>query len=574
MDKKLLQYKGSKQVMAWVGLLTVAQSIAIVFQAIYLAKAITQLFHGVVWTIALESFAVFAIAHIVRHLCQWGKERIAYRFAEQTALHYQRMLVEKVFEIGPHLIGKHGSGNLVTLALEGIPKFKKYLELFIPRVLSMAIIPAVLLVYVFTMDIMSGVTLLVVMPILIIFLILIGLVSQNKIDAQMDTYRLLSRHFVDSLRGLVTLKYLGRSKAHEQAIATVSDKYRIATNRSLRYAFMSSFSLDFFSSLSIAVVAVELGLRLINGTVFLEPALTILILAPEYFMPVRDLGNDFHATMDGKEASEQIRGILDEKTSGIDNEVTSTSQWSDTSRLTVNGLTKQVDEGQLILKQLNFKVKGFQKIGIVGRSGAGKSTLIDMLSGFTAPTAGEMTLDGVNIEGFGFPDWQNQMMYIPQYPTVFSDTVAGNIRFYEPEASDEEVEHVAKQVGLMALIETFPNGFNEKIGQGGRSLSGGEEQRIAVARSLLQNRSILLFDEPTAHLDIETEHGMKEMLLPILEDKLVFFATHRLHWMENMDSIIVLEDGRIVETGTHDELLHAGGAYACLIEAHRRGMKI
>lgn len=203
---------------------------------------------------------------------------------------------------------------MITLILEGIPQFKTYVQLFIPRFLSMAIIPITLFFYVFMMDGLSGIILAVVLPILIVFLILLGYAAQRQMDAQLDTYKLLSRHFVDSLRGLVTLKYLGRSKAHEKAIENVSNKYRIATNRTLRVAFLSTFALDFFTSLSIAIIAVELGVRLINGNIGLEPALAILILAPDYFAPVRELGNDFHATMDGKEAGEEIRGILAEKT--------------------------------------------------------------------------------------------------------------------------------------------------------------------------------------------------------------------------------------------------------------------
>lgn len=570
MDKYLLQYKGSKQALALIGLLTAVQSIAIIFQAIYLAKAITQMFHGASLQEAAVSFVVFVVAHSIRHFMQWAKERIAYRFADQTAKYYESRLIEHVFALGPSAVGKYGSGDLVTLALEGVPKFKTYLELFLPRMMSMALIPAVLVVYIFTLDIMSAVTLIIVMPILIIFLILIGLVSKKQIDAQMDTYRLLSRHFVDSLRGLVTLKYLGRSKSHEQAIATVSNKYRIATNRSLRYAFLSSFSLDFFASLSVAVVAVELGIRLINGQMVLEPALAILILAPEYFLPVRELGNDFHATQDGKEASEQIHEILAqpivEKPAGQ----YSVGLWNAQSELHLQNVELEIEQQQLFT-DLSLTVKGFQKVGIIGHSGAGKSTLIDLLSGFTAPTNGKILLDGEQLPHLAVDEWQRQVAYIPQHPTIFPETVVNNIRFYEPEASLEEVTEAAKKVGLHSLIETFPNGYEELIGQGGRMLSGGEEQRIALARSLLQKRDVLLFDEPTAHLDIETEHELKEMILPLLEDKLVFFATHRIHWMRQMDRIIVLSAGKIVETGTHDELVSRNGAYCRLLEAQGRG---
>lgn len=570
MDKYLLHYRGSKQVMALIGLLTAVQSIAIVFQAIYLAKAITQLFQGADGSEALRSFVIFVFVNSVRHFIQWAKDRISYRFADQTAREYEQLLLRKIFAVGPQLIGKYGSGHLVTLGLEGIPKFRKYLELIVPRTLAMAIMPFVIVAYVFTLDKMSAITLVIVLPILIIFLILIGMVSKKQIDAQMDTYRLLSRHFVDSLRGIVTLKYLGRSRSHEQSIAKVSDNYRIATNRSLRYAFLSSFSLDFFASLSVAVVAVELGLRLINGQILLEPSLVILILAPEYFAPVRELGNDFHATADGKDASAQIHSILDESEVAAPVQLKPIMRWSENSTMELQNLRVELGD-QIIFEDLYLRLKGYEKIGIIGHSGAGKTTLIDVLSGFTIPAFGECVVDGQVLPHLAVADWQDQIAYIPQHPTIFPDTIYANIRFYEPDASNEEVKEAAERVGLDRLIKTFPNGYAERIGAGGRTLSGGEEQRVALARSLLQRRQILLFDEPTAHLDIETEHELKQLILPLLEDKLVIFATHRIHWMREMDKIIVMDEGEIVEIGSHEQLLQRNGAYCQLLEARGKG---
>lgn len=570
MDKQLLQYAGSKKVMALVGLCTLGQAISIIVQALYLSKAITMMFQGAAWSEAVFALLIFLLAHIVRNFFQWLKERIAYRFADRTALALQQQLLEKTFELGPRSVGKHGSGNLITLLMEGIPQFKTYIHLFIPRFMSMAIVPLVLFIYIFSMDRLSGIILALVLPILIVFLILLGFAAQKQMDAQLDTYKLLSRHFVDSLRGLVTLKYLGRSKAHEKAIENVSNKYRIATNRTLRVAFLSTFALDFFTSLSVAIIAVELGVRLVSGNIGLEPALAILILAPDYFAPVRELGNDFHATMDGKEAGEEIRQILQEETiSNVDEQ--QVSKWTATSTLSLEGIVKYSDEERTLLNHLDLSIQGAQKVGIVGSSGAGKSTLIDLLSGFTQPSEGRIVMDGQAVDHLSADSWQQQITYIPQHPTIFSATMLDNIRFYEPNATKEEVAEAAERAGLTALIERLPKGLEEPIGQAGRALSGGEEQRIALARSLLQNRSIMLLDEPTAHLDIETEHEIKETMLPLFEDKLIFFATHRLHWMKNMDIIFVLEHGEIVETGTHDALMTKGGTYAALMNVQRKG---
>ena len=573
MDKYLFHYKGIKPHMFIVGILTVLQGITIIVGAIFLAKAITYMFNGTAPSAVLPFFTGFIIAHFLRHFIQWLKERLAYRFAENTASAVQESLIRKLFELGPRGIGKSGSGNMITLALEGIPSFRTYLELFIPRAISMMVIPIAVLIYVFAFDTISGIVLILTMPILIAFLILLGLVAQKYANAQWGSYQLLSRHFVDSLRGLLTLKYLGRSKSHQNAIEAVSEKYRIATNKSLRLAFLSSFSLDFFSSLSVAVVAVELGIRLIDGGIGLQAALTILILAPEYFQPIRDLGNDYHATMDGKDAGKQINKLLSKPTLSNKHNPLEVPQWTKASTLSVQNLTKQTDtDDKLILEDITFEVNGFQKIGIIGASGAGKSTLIDILSGFSSIKDGSISINGTKLDSFSNINWQKQISYIPQHPYIFAGTIADNIRLYAPNATEEEMEDAISVTGLTELVSQLPNGLNERIGQGGRVLSGGEEQRIALTRSLLVNRPIMLFDEPTAHLDIETEHDIKRLILPLMTNKLVFFATHRLHWMREMDTILVIENGKIVESGTHQELLDRKGSYFQLINAQKGGI--
>ncbi|WP_062110456.1 thiol reductant ABC exporter subunit CydD [Bacillus niameyensis] len=574
MDKQLLHYKGSKKLILIVGMLTVTQAIAIIVQAIYLSDAIVKMYKGTAWNAVLSSFLCFLGALIARHFLQWLKEKWAYRFADQTSLDFQQRLIEKTFQLGPRIVGQEGSGNMITLCLEGIPNFRTYLRLFIPRAIAMACIPLALLVYIAIIDFSSAIILAVVLPVMIIFLILLGLAAQKQMDAQWATYQLLSRHFVDSLRGLVTLKFLGKSKGHQEAIGVVSNKYRIATNRTLRVAFLSTFSLDFFSSLSVAIVAVELGLRLINGNIDLAPALLILILAPEYFLPIRELGNDYHATMDGKEAGEKIHEVLAKESDEDSVYEENTALWNEKSKLVVKGLDQYSnEEDRFLLKDIQFEVSGFKKIGIVGTSGAGKSTLIDILSGFTKPTSGDIQVNEVSEPHFSTPHWQKQVTYIPQHPYIFSGTIAENIAWYAPDQPIEKIKQAAERAGLANLIESLPNGLNEKIGQGGRELSGGEEQRVALARGLLQNRPVTLFDEPTAHLDIETEHELKKTILSLMEGKLVFFATHRLHWMKNMDLIIVLDQGKIVEIGTHEELCKGNDSYSRLVEAHRGGIQ-
>jgi len=241
-------------------------------------------------------------------------------------------------------------------------------------------------------------------------------------------------------------------------------------------------------------------------------------------------------------------------------------------QLTAEGIGRQGDHGLEIAHDIHFTVAGAKKIGIVGASGAGKSTLIDLLAGFTSPDNGAFTIGGQSVTTLAHPSWRSQVTYIPQHPTIFSETLADNIRFYHPEASDEAVKAAAEAAGLKELAAELPQGYDELIGQGGRPLSGGEEQRVAIARAVLETTNVLLLDEPTAHLDIETEYEVKQLLLPLLEDRLVFFATHRLHWMNEMDWILVMEHGRIAEQGTQSDLLAKDGVYRRLASAQREGM--
>ncbi|MDP4156214.1 MAG: thiol reductant ABC exporter subunit CydD, partial [Bacillota bacterium] len=387
---------------------------------------------------------------------------------------------------------------------------------------------------------------------------------------QYESYQMLSNHFVDSLRGLETLKYLGLSRQHIEKIQYVSEEYRKSVMSTLRIAFLSTFALDFFTMLSIATVAVFLGLGLINGTMDLKPALIILILAPEYFLPIREVGADYHATLDGKEAGKKIQEILAiESAKQVQDSV---PVWRPTSIFTVKDMSYRFEEnGSNGLENINFTVSGTKKVGIIGASGAGKSTLIDLLSGFLDATEGEFLINGNKLESLAQEDWQKQLTYIPQHPYLFSDTVFNNIRFYFENATEDDVKEAARKAGLMGVIQSLPDGLKTNVGEGGRTLSGGQEQRMAIARAFLGNRPILLLDEPTAHLDIETEYELKETMLKLFEGKLVFFATHRLHWMLNMDEILVLDQGKLVEMGSHQQLMEKQGFYFNLVKSQLEG---
>ncbi len=565
MDKALFSYKGIKPVLAGLAILTAIQAAIVIIQAYFLADAISSLFGGDLFANVLKKLIIFFLALVVRQLLTVWKRNLAYHFAARTSKEFRESLLQKLFQLGPRFVKEEGSGQTVTLVMEGIMKFRRYVELILPKFMNSAIIPVMICIFIFFVNIRSAVILALAVPILIAFMILLGLAAKIKADRQYESYQMLSNHFVDSLRGLETLKYLGLSRQHINKIILVSERYRRATMETLRIAFLSSFALDFFTMLSIATVAVFLGMDLINGKMELHTALTILILAPEYFLPIREVGADYHATLDGKEAGKKIQEILDKES--VQQKQDPIPLWKSTSTFSVKGVSVHfADSDRPALRDIQFSVSGSKKIGIIGASGAGKSTLIDVLSGFLTPSSGEFQVNGKKLTTLSQLNWQSQITYIPQHPYIFHDTVLNNIRFYNPEATLKEVEEAAEAAGLTEVIQSLPQGFETIIGEGGRSLSGGQEQRIALARAFLSNRPIIMLDEPTAHLDIETEYELKETMLQLFNGKLVFFATHRLHWMLDMDQIIVLDQGKIVEIGTHEQLIRKNSTYYQLDE--------
>ncbi|KRL43409.1 cytochrome bd biosynthesis ABC transporter ATPase permease [Companilactobacillus mindensis DSM 14500] len=553
--------------------LTLLQAFVVLFQGKYLAEALVNSWEQKSLQTIVMPMILFAVAFIFRHVFNLINTKIVESYAGKTSENIRSQLLDKVYNAGPEIISEEGTGNLVTSSLDGIDLVENYFKLIFTKLMNMSIIPPVLLIYIYTQNIASGITLTVIVPLVILFMIILGLAAQSKADSQYAQYTILSNHFLDALRGLPTLKMLGLSKRYAKNIYTVSDEYRRRTMNTLRIAILSTFALDWLTTLGIAILAVFLGLGLINNSFPLFPALVTLILAPEYFLPLRDFSNDYHATLNGKNALNSIFEILDRPTTDQADDLDDFT-WDKDSTVEVNNLQftyKGVGTDDVSLDIDHLKLSGYQRIGVIGKSGSGKTTLIRAIGGFLIPDHANIKINQQSVANFKQANWQKKLTFLPQSPYLFAGSIAENIAFYRPKASLDDIKKAADAAGLQDFINTLENGYETQIGEGGRGISGGQQQRIMLARAFLaDDRHVLIFDEPTAHLDIETEYALKQPMEKLFQNHLVIFATHRLHWIKEMDYVIVMDNGKIAEQGTPDELSSHNGAYSKLI-ANMRG---
>lgn len=565
-DKSLFELPGVRRIFPILGILAVFQFIAIAGQALFLATAITKLWQGQLFSHTIPWVLGFFACFLSREIINFGRSKALDKLAYQLATKLRGDMLDKFFRLGPVAIANLGSGSAATTVITGIDQVENYIKLVLSKVLNMMIIPMLILIPVYFLDWQSGIVLTLTFPFAIIFMILLGYAAQGRAERQYKTFQYLSNHFLDSLRGISTLKYFGLSKDYSNSIYKTSEDFRKETMGALRIAMLSTFALDFFASLSVAVVALFLGLRLMSGDILLFPALAALILAPEYFLPLRDFASDYHATLNGKNALAAVNEVLstEENTLSV---LTEKITWSANSQLQLTELGKIYDTGRGI-SNVNLSVNGFKKIAIVGNSGSGKSTLLSMLAGFLKPTAGEIKLNEQSLTSLTDENYRQSVQFIPQKTYIFAGTFRENLAFYEPDSTDDEIKAAAKLAGLESLIDEI--GLDGQIGASGRTISGGQAQRVALARAFLSHtRNILFLDEPTAHLDIETELEIKANILPLLENKLVFIATHRLHWLSSMDLVIVLNEGQVAGIGTPEQLLSENTYYQKLLSQMR-----
>lgn len=562
-DKKLLR-EARRQRLLFAGsvLASLGAAAAILWQTWSVAVIVDGIFMGSASRAALAaSFLTALVALALRITLDCAEEMCSLRLATRIKMDLRARLVEKLAQLSPVQLETLQAGKLLNLLYDGIDTLENYFSGYLPQLFKAVFIPVLFLIVIFPRDPLSAVVMLVTLPLIPVFMILIGKWTQRESVRQWVLLTRFAAFLQDVLAGLVTLKSLGRSRQQGEKIGEISEAYRKATFSVQKWAFISSLALELVATISIAMVAVGLGLRLCNGTLTFLIGFYILLLAPEYYQPMRTLGQYFHSGINAQEAAKSIYAFLEIEPwpmPGGDH-----AEEKVTSIRFEHVSYRYPDAAEDAVHDVSLTLSAGQSLAFVGDSGSGKTTLMMMAMGFLTPTAGTIFVNEVPLEKWRRDAYHARLAAVLQTPYIFQGTVRENIAF----ASDLSVEaaaraaKIADQVGLTALLRTLPTGLDTRIGQGGQQLSGGQTALLLVARALYRESDVLFLDEMTDNLDVESERALVDALAPLTRGRATWIIAHRLQTLRQVDRIVVMRHGRITASGSYEEIVDDAGHF-------------
>jgi ATP-binding cassette subfamily C protein CydD len=570
-DRRLIQEARSARLhlALTIGFGTLAGFI-LVGQALLLSQIVAGVFlEGKTLSHAQPQLLLLLVLSVARAGLSWGVEVAAQKTSGQVKHSLRQRLVSHLFTLGPAYTSGERSGELTNTVVEGVEALEAYFSQYLPQLAMAALVPLTILIFILPLDLTSGLVLLLTAPLIPFFMILIGDAASRLTQRQWKALSRMSANFLDSLQGLTTLKLLGRSRDQTRVIAAISAQFKQTTLGVLRVAFLSALVLEMVATISTAVVAVGIGLRLLYGRLIFEQAFFVLILAPEFYLPLRMLGTRFHAGMSGVAAAERIFEILDTPSHQIKPSQFQSDPSEHRFDIHFQNVHYSYDNGQRgALHGLTLRIAPGEKVGIVGPSGSGKSTIAHLLLRFIDPDSGSITIDGQPLDSVDIAAWRSQIAWVPQDPYLFNTTVGENIRLGDPNATEEQVIHAAQQAHAHEFIQALPQAYDTLLGERGSRLSGGQAQRVALARAFLKQAPFLILDEATANLDPEIEARLQQAMEELLQDRTALVIAHRLGVVNSADTIHVIAGGQVIETGSHTSLLEEGGLYSRLFAAH------
>ncbi|SHN65161.1 thiol reductant ABC exporter subunit CydD [Desulfitobacterium chlororespirans] len=585
LDKRLMREgKHVKRYLSGTIALGVGIAVLAIIQAWLLSQVIAQVFLedaplGQVEGYLLAILGVIGVRGIFQYCSEVTAREAAIRVKERVRVQF----LHKILALGPVYARGERGGELLNTAVEGIEALDDYFARYVPQLILAVLVPVLTFAFLLPKDFQSALVLIITGPLIPFFMILIGKLAEKKSLRQWQSLSRMSAHFLDMLQGLTTLKLFGRSKDQATVIGRVSEAFRKNTMSVMKVAFLSAFVLEFMGMISTAVIAVTLGLRLINGTVPYAEALFILILAPEFYLPLRTLGLSFHARLSGSNAAQRIFEVLEIENqleselnaAGLGREAKEPGHLFRGDRGAPWLAFKQVDlcyeqEGERVLKDINFTLRLGERVALIGPSGAGKSSILQILLRFVEPTQGKILINDTVLTRIPPATWREMISYVPQKTYLFAGSIMENIRFGNPEAALADVVKAAQLAMAHEFITELPQGYDTLVGEGGARLSGGQAQRIAISRAFLKDAPLLLLDEVTSGLDNENEKDLLIALEGLCQGRTVIFTTHRMRTTIQADRILVLDKGRIIEEGSPRTLLNNQGLYTHFVSTYGR----